>query len=153
MALPGSTELGYRIGSTALKRIFDDDRDGTADVDPVTQLLADAKSKVFGVLRATGYTLADVEANPPHEVNRLMLDAAVAYAAQRHPEVVRRDWVPLMAQVDADLMKIRKGVIRLDVAGTPEPPTNEGGSFTVGDPADFDASTYKRTFGDGFGDF
>lgn len=153
MALPTQTELEHRISPQKLKRIYDDGRVGSADADAVAQLLADAKSKVFGVLRATGYTLANVEASPPHEVNRLILDAAVAYATQRHPEVVRGDWVALMVQVDADLMKIRKGVTRLDVEGAPEPAANEGGSFTAGDPDAFDADTYERTFGDGFGSF
>lgn len=153
MALPTQTELEYRLGPTQVKRIYDDGRVGSADADAVAQLLADAKSKVFGVLRATGYVLANVESTPPHEVNRLILDVAVAYAAQRHPEVVRRDWVALMAAVDADLMKLRKGVIRLDVESTPEPAANEGGSFTAGNPDTYDPDTYERTFGDGFGDF
>lgn len=152
MALPGSTEFGYRIGATALKRIFDDDRDGAADVDPVAQLLADAKSKVFGVCRGI-YDLAALEANPPHELNRLILDVAVAYAAQRHPEVVRRDWVPLMAQVDADLSRLRAGKARLDVEGTPEPAANQGTEILVGDPDDFDEDTFEPAFGPGTSDY
>lgn len=154
MALPVIADLSKRIGSTVLKRIYDDNRDGVADTDPAQMCLDDSKSKVFGVLRAAGYTLADVEANPPHEVNRLILDCAVAYAAQRHPEVVRRDWVPLMAQVDADLALLRKGATRLDVQGTPEPPANEGGSYNVGNPDDFDATEEHTVFLEGgFGDF
>lgn len=145
MALPGQAELSKRIGPDALQLIYDDNRDGTADADPIAQLAADAKSKLFGTLRGI-YDLAAVEASPPNEVSRLMLDIMVAYAAQRHPEAVRRDWVPLMAQADADLMKLRTGKIRLDVEGSPEPAANQGTEFSVGDPDNFDEDTFQPHF-------
>lgn len=152
MALPTQTELEYRLSPNTVKRIYDDGRVGSPDADAVAQLLADAKSKVFGVCRGI-YDLAALEANPPHELNRLILDAAVAYAAQRHPEVVRRDWVPLMAQVDADLARLRAGKSRLDVEGTPEPAANQGTEILVGDPDDFDEDTFEPAFGPGTSDY
>lgn len=153
MAYITSTDLSARLSATKLARIYDDDRDGTADTDPVALLIADACSKVAGYLRGL-YDLAVIEAAPPHEVVRLTLDVAVAMAAQRHPEVVRVDWVPLMQGAERDLERLRAGKTRLDVMGSPEPAANASGGFSEGDPSQFDGATALPVFsGEGFGDF
>ncbi len=128
MAYPYITQaqLEARLSTQTVREITDDDSDGEADPDPVAQLLADASSKVAGYLRGN-YDLAAVAANPPHEVVRLTLDVAVAYAAQRHSEYVQKDWQKLMAAAESDLKSLRSGATRLDVIGAPEPPTNVGG--------------------------
>lgn len=131
MAYPYITQadLEARISAQRVKDILDDDNSGTADATAVTRILADASAKVAGVLRGI-YDLTAVATTTPEEVKRLALDVAVVYAAQRHPEVVRRDWQPLLKAVQYDLESLRTGKTRLDVVSTPEPAANEGGSIT-----------------------
>jgi hypothetical protein len=100
------------------------------------------------------YDLTTVAASPPHEVVRLTLDVAYAMAAQRYPEVVRVDWLPLMQAAEKDLGRLRDGTTRLDVIGSPEPAQNVGGSVSEGDPDDYDVTTALPVFsGGGFGDY
>jgi hypothetical protein len=127
-------QLEARISKKKLQRIYDDNRDGASDEDPVKQLRADASSKVCSYLEPMGITkkvealfdLTTGELLPgktlPMELPRLALDAAEALAAKRHPEVMRQDWVLLMKQVDTDLGKVRDGKTSLgagwEVGGT-----------------------------------
>lgn len=129
------SDVEKRLSAAVLQQIYDDDNDGTADADPVGSLCADASSKVASYLRGI-YDLDAIASAPPHEVIRLSLDVAVAYAAQRFPSYVRRDWEKLMKGAESDLDKLRRGVTRLDVKLTPEPAANEGGSVSSGDPDD-----------------
>ena len=107
MAYPYITkaDLESRVSSTEVRRILDDDSDGSADANPITRVLEDSSAKVAGYLRGI-YDLDTIAANPPNEVKRLTLDVAVAYLAQRHPERVRRDWVELMKLVAPSFMGI-----------------------------------------------
>ena len=141
-------QLEDRLSATTVQRIYDDNRDGVADTDPVAQLLADASSKVAGRLRGV-YTIAQLVAATCHELVRVTLDVAVAMAAQRHPEVVRRDWEPLMRQADKDVTAIRLDDASLDTDGAPEPKANVGGQ-AYPDPLTEDVYSFAR---DGFGDF
>lgn len=131
MAYPYITQsqLEARLSAEVVRQIYDDDNNGSADASPIAQLLADASAKVASYLRGI-YDLTAVAATPPAEVTRLALDVAVAYAAQRHPEYVRRDWQALMRAAEGDLEKLRKGTTRLDVVGSPEPGANQGGSVS-----------------------
>ena len=142
-------DLEARLSVEVVKQILDDDNDGAADATPVDQLCKDASSKVAGYLRGT-YDLDAVATNTPHEVKRLALDVAVAYAAQRHAEYVRRDWQSLMEQVDKELKALRKAETRLDVVGSPEPPANVGGTAESGNP---DLPDPGPRFTDNWGDF
>jgi phage gp36-like protein len=144
------TDLENRLSAEVLVQICDDNNDGTADTGPVARLCADSSSKVAGYLRGT-YDLAAVAANPPNEVIRLTLDVAVAYAAQRHGEYVRRDWGPLMKAAEHDLENLRKGLTRLDVIATPEPAGNTGGTVRSGNP--LLPEPPPKLFADGTGDF
>ncbi len=125
-------DLEDRISVKSVARLFDDNVDGTADITALARLVADASSKVDSYLRNL-YTLP-LTAPYPNEVIRLALDVAVAYCAQRHPEVVRKDWEKLMAQAEADLDRLRKGVTRLDVVSTPEPAANHGAAVIHNNP-------------------
>jgi hypothetical protein len=111
-----------RISAKRVKRLYDDDADGNADTNPVNRLRADASAKVRSYLEPMDLFTAKIEALfdqatgelltgkiLPDEVTRLALDAAVALACQRHPEVMRQDWVKLMEQVDKDLARLRDG--------------------------------------------
>lgn len=110
-----------RLSVKRLKRICDDNSDGTADTDPVNQLRADASSKVRSYLEPMGMMVALAamfnEATGellsgkvvPEEIVRLTLDVVAALCAQRHPEVMRMDWRTLMEQCDKDLSRLRDG--------------------------------------------
>lgn len=145
-------DLESRVSAAVVRRLLDDDRDGTADDNAVTRVIADSCAKVAGYVSPV-YTRADVDAAVPPEVVRLSLDVAVAYLAQRHPEFVRRDWEPLMKYADAELKAMRAGKTNLGVDGSPEPAVSAGADITVGDPDTFDEDTYEPTFQWGSGDF
>jgi phage gp36-like protein len=121
-------DLEDRISAKIVARLFDDDANGTADTNPLNRLISDASSKVDSYLR--GIYPLPLSAPYPNEVVRLALDVAVAYCAQRHPEVVRRDWEALMKAAEVDLKRLRNGETRLDIVATPEPAANHGASFT-----------------------
>lgn len=124
MAYPYITkaDIENRLSKKVVVQIYDDDSDGRADADPIALLCADASSKVAGYLRPN-YDLTVVASTPPHEVIRLALDVAVAYAAQRFPSYVKRDWEKLMKCAEGDLENLRNGTTRLDVVASPEPTT------------------------------
>ena len=140
-------ELESRLSAKVVAEIYDDANAGSASAAPIAALISDSSSKVDSYLRGV-YTLPLTVV--PNEVKRLALDVAVAYAAQRHAEYVRRDWKPLMEQVEKDLKRLRTGETRLDVAGTPEPAANEGGNVVNGTTAEPD--TPFKFFSD-MGDF
>jgi phage gp36-like protein len=143
-----SSQLSDRLSVARFRRLLDDDADGTADSDVVTQILADASSKVAGYLQGA-YDLAAVALNTPHEVVRLTLDVAVAMCAQRFPEVMPGcDWVDLMKAANADLAALRKNAVSLDTDTTPQPAANSGG-YVFPDPNTEDVYSFAR---DGFGD-
>ena len=114
-------QLEARLSAKRVKRIYDDNLDGNADTDPINQLRADTTSKVASYLEPLGI-MPRIEAlfdqttgelltgkTLPQELTRLTLEVAVALAAQRFPEIMRMNWVELMAQVDKDLCKLRDG--------------------------------------------
>ena len=120
-------QLENRLSATVVRRIYDDDNNGTADAAPVALLLLDASSKVAGALGPV-YPIDTIRemdaAELPGEVVRIALDVAHAMAAQRHPEFVKGDWVELMKAADRDLKMVRDTTHNLGVTGDPEPPTN-----------------------------
>lgn len=120
------TDLQARLGAEVVLQCFDDDNDGAPDTAAIALLQADSDSKIEGYLRGI-YSLDAVRADPPNQVKRLSLDFAVAYAAQRNPAYIRRDWAPLMAAAEREARDLREGRIRLDVEGSPEPAANQGG--------------------------
>jgi hypothetical protein len=113
---------------------LDDNNDGVPDGAAVRQIGADATSYIKGWLRPIYPGLAAIEANPPGEVTRLALDAAYAYAVQRHPEVWRGDSKELFKSLRVELLDLRKGVTALDVETAPEPAANVGGEVISPDP-------------------
>jgi phage gp36-like protein len=142
-------DLESRLSADVVRRLLDDDRDGSADATPVARVIADASAKVAGYLRGV-YSLAAIETTTPEEVKRLTLDVACAYLAQRHPEVLRLDWAEAMKLVDRELKDLRNGVSRLDVEDAPEPAANQGGSTSSGNPA---CPEPAPRFSDNWGDF
>lgn len=152
MALPYwlLSDLEDRLSAEVVRQVFDDDNSGVADSSAIQRLQADSDSYVEGYLRGN-YDLAAVRANPPNQVRRLSLDYAEACTARRHGEYVRRDWKGMLEQVEKELTRIRRGDIRLDVDGTPEPAANHGGSVWDGS-TDYTADAPKVFIGS-MGDF
>lgn len=142
-------QIEARLSAKRLKRIYDDNSDGLADVDAVNQLRADASSKVRSYLEPMGVmptlevlfnqTTGELISGKvvPDEIVRLTLDVVVALACQRFPEVMRQDWVKLMDQCDKDLCKLRDGKTSLGggtQGGVATPvSTLDGSSVIVGD--------------------
>jgi phage gp36-like protein len=144
-------QLEARLGVRVVKDIYDDNLDGTADDNAIDRLRADASSKVAARLGSYPNAFTTI----PEEVVRVTLDAAVAMAAQRHPEYVRRNWEPLMTQVDKDLDAIQKAKARLDAQGSPSTATNVGGLVVVDGVRTRTGVLVPRPgkFSGGFGDF
>lgn len=131
-------QLASRIGKDAVRALFDDNQDGVADTDNLTALKRDATACVSGYMRGI-YSLP-LDEPVSYEVTRLALDVAVAYAAERHPEFVRRDWRMLWEKVRQELCDVRNGKTRLDISAATNPaiaPSNVGG--TVGNTVAADA--------------
>jgi phage gp36-like protein len=122
-------ELAQRIGKDAVRALFDDNQDGVADTDNLTAIKRDATACVAGYMR--GIYALPLEEPVSNEVKRLALDVAVAYAAERHPEYVRRDWRAAWEKVRQELCDVRNGKTRLDISPSTNPaiaPSNVGGS-------------------------
>ncbi len=146
-------QLTARVGPVVLTRNLDDQNVGEADDPAVTRLLRDASSKVLGAIKGN-YPVDAIKAMTaeelPEELVRVTLDQAVAMLCQRHPEVMRQDWVDLMKQADAELKALRMNERGLDTEGAPEPPKNTGGTIVR---ASSDLPEVERTFNCGFGSF
>lgn len=143
-------QLEARLSRVLVQRIYDDNDDGDADADPVAALIRDASSKVRGRLGPV-FDPETLDENTVDEVVRITLDVAVAYAAQRHPEIVQYDWEALMKQSDADLKMLRLGEANLGTnQSPPEHAANQGGRVWSGDP---NRHRTRRRFSDNWGDF
>lgn len=145
--------LYARVGPVVLDRNLDDQNVGQADDAALTRILRDASSKVLGAIKGN-YPVDAIKAMTaeelPEEIVRVTLDQAVAMMCQRHPEVMRQDWIELMKQADADLKALRMNERGLDTQGAPEPPKNSGGTVVR---ASSDLPELERTFNCGFGSF
>lgn len=119
-------EVRLRLGLRQTDRLFDDDEDGGSDAEVLNQLAQDASARVAAALRATRrYKLSAIAENTPAEVKRLALDVAHVYAARRHPEVMRMNWVELNEAVERELKRLVDGDMMIDADELPygEPPT------------------------------
>ena len=124
-------DLRLRLSEPTYLGIFDDDNDGTADATAVAATIRDAEAYVNGYLRGV-YT---IPLSPvPDQAKRISLDVAEMYAYARNRAFTRGDVVAMQKAVREELMDIRKGVIRLDIEGLPEPAANQGGDVRSGDP-------------------
>lgn len=145
-----------RLGPDQMARVFDDNGDGSEDESPAQQCLDDARAKIDSYLAPLGILSALTEPFP-HELIRLELDVAVAYAAQRFPEAMpHHDWLKLMDQAEKDLCRLRDGKTMLGVYPTaPDPPANHGGEVYNNTATAIAASDAGETSGfwDDTGDF
>ena len=130
------SDIEDRLSADIVQRILDDDADGFADTGPVDRAIADAEGYVEAFLRVA-YDLAVIRAlgtDVPNEIKRLILDVVTAYLWERHPEYVRADGNALLARARQELIDLKRGLTRLDIVGSPEPPANRGGDVRSGDP-------------------
>lgn len=156
-------QLESRLSGKRIKRMYDDDGNGTADLNPVKQLRQDASSKVASYLEPLGIisqmstyfdgttgevVSGDVTVHP--EIIRLTLDVAQAMAAQRHPTIWQIDWCKLMEAAEGDLKNLRDGKTSLGGNGAPEV-ANQGAFLVSGNTATENATTQR--FWDDMGDF
>lgn len=123
--------LENRLSAAVVRRVMDDNNDGTADANPLAQLIADAESR-FEAHCSGIYPLDTLRSVKPHEAVRLVLDVAEALAARRFPRAFGRDWFPLWQATESELNKLRQRKTRLDIDSAPEPAENEGGKVFVG---------------------
>jgi phage gp36-like protein len=151
MAYITTAMLEDRLSAAVVKRIYDDNNDGTSDTSPLARVVADAESRFESFCRGI-YSLTALRASPPSEAVRLCLDVAEALACRRFPRAVNREWQELWGASTAELKSLRRGETRLDVEGTPEPGANQGGEYTVQgyDLDDEQPASYTH---DGFGSF
>lgn len=153
MAYWSQSDLEDRLSAAVVRQILDDDDDGVADASAIVRLQADSDAYVEGFIRPVySASLASIRAAPPSEVKRLSLDVAVAYAAMRHAEYVRRDGAELLLVVRKQLIDLRKGVTALNVDGAPEPSAlNQAAAYSTNE-LDVDGAP-DIFFADGTGDF
>ena len=104
-------DLEARVGANIVVTCFDDDNDGVADASALARIIDDASSFCDGYYAALG--LIPFQGTPPATVKRLALDVAVAFVAQRHPEVLHRDWEALLDAARRELEDVRKGKTQL----------------------------------------
>lgn len=146
-------QLIARLGQVQYDRVFDDNNDGLGDKLPEAQLRADASDRVRGKLGPTYNPdlLTEETAATVGELRRIVLDNAVAMAAQRRPTILKVDADVLFKRADKDLDDLRKQLANLGTNAAPEPAANVGCTVTSGDPDD---PCPKEHFAlDGTGDF
>lgn len=139
-----------RLGADFVRRAFDHNNDGATDPDSVSELCADADSKVRGGL---GLVL-DIDNFDPAiatELRRIALDAALAMLARDFQGAYPKDWIALMAQVDQDIANVRKGIANLGTKQAPEPAANHGVRVVSGNPDSPDC--FPPRFSDNWGGF
>jgi hypothetical protein len=138
------------LSAQVVRRIYDDNNDGEADDSPLLQVCEDAEAKFESFCRGI-YDLDALRANPPSEAVRLCLDCAQVMAYDRFPRAASRDTGEMWRRVEKELGDLRSRKTRLNVIGSPEPASNEGGAVYLGTTEVNDDET-TSVFSD-FGDF
>jgi hypothetical protein len=132
VALFTQAELERFVGADTVRRILDDDRDGTADENAVTDIIADASAHVLSAYYQTYDEVPDEEAIPAR-LKTLGKHAGKAYLAIRHPEYVRFDGYTILGYVDKQLDALVAGNRRIGET-PPDVAANQGGETYSGDP-------------------
>ena len=131
VALFDEAALRARVGATRLKEALDEDNDGAVDPDAIAAIIQDASSYVLEAYYVT-FDAVPGAAQIPAALRRLALDAAVAYLAQRAPEVFRIDWERLFKWVEGEVTKLKQGERKVG-AEPPDPAANHGGETLTSD--------------------
>ena len=146
-------DVSARLSAAVVRRILDDNNDGTADAAAIASLIASSESRFEGAVRDI-YSLTALRAAVPGEAKRIVLDLCEAYAARRFPKAMTREWKPIWDACMKDLEDLRSGKFALDVVGSPEPAENKGGEILPASVED-GAEDLDPVFlgGTAFGDF
>ncbi len=131
MAFWSQSDLIDEIGTDAALAGLDDDNDGAIDEGALVRLQSKSDAHVIGRIRGSRHVgdMAGIVAAPPEQLVRLSLEYAKAQVWKRAPAHARSDWSELESSVNAELTDIRRGIVRLDVAGVPADPANVGGKL------------------------
>lgn len=132
VALFTQAELERFVGSDTVRRILDDDRNGTADANAVTDIITDASAHVLSAYYQTYDDVPDADDVPPR-LKTLAKHAGKGYLAIRHPEYVRFDGYKILEYVDKQLDALVAGNRRIGET-PPDPAANQGGEVYSGDP-------------------
>lgn len=124
-------KLSARVGAKTYAACFDDTNSGTVNAQAVAQVIQDAEAQFDGFMRG----VYPIPLSPvPNQAVRICLDLAEAYTYLRNVEAARRDPDVILKRAREEMTDIRKGFVRLDVEGPPEPGANQGGEVHSGDP-------------------
>lgn len=145
--------LRNRLSAAVVRRIYDDNNDGIADADPMTQLIEDAEGRFEAYCSGIYPDLTALRASGSNEARRLVLDLAEAMACRRFPKAANREWLPLWQAIEAELKGLRRRETRLDITTAPEPASNEGGAVYKEGAEVASGDDYKPFFMDGTGLF
>jgi hypothetical protein len=141
-----------RISESVARKIYDDDNDGDPDIGPIELVIADAERWFESVAIGVYPDLAVLRAQGGPTAATFVLDCFEAMACKRFPRAFGREWLPLIEWADKQLMRLRKGEVRLPIQGSPNPPANTGGAYSTTGSAV--VGTCVHTFHhDGFGIF
>lgn len=132
VALFTATELSDFVGGDSVRRILDDNRDGSADSGPLAMIIKAGSSHVLSAYYQTFEAVPEVGAIPA-TLNILALHAGKGYLAIRHPEYVRYDGRKDLDYVDKRLDALVAGNRRIGET-PPDPAANQGGDVYSGDP-------------------
>lgn len=132
VALFTATELSDFVGGDSVRRILDDNRDGTADAGPLAMTIKAASSHVLAGYYQTFDAVPEV-GSIPARLNILALHAGKGYLAIRHEEYVRFDGYKILKYVDGEINDLVAGNRRIGET-PPDPAANHGGEVYSGDP-------------------
>jgi hypothetical protein len=142
--------LEDRLSADVVRRIYDDNNDGTPDAGPLIQVIADAERRFESAMIGIYPSLTELRATAP-TTSSIVLDLAEALAAKRFPRCVNREWQPLLEDANKQMKEYRTGVAKLPVVGAPNPPANVGGDMfieSVGLSGEQRATFTRNGFGD-----
>lgn len=157
MTLWAQSDLEAVVGRDALLRLLDNDGDGEIDAAALAQLQVDSDAWILGYVRGNHAYASIVEllaADPPAQLKRISLGYAQVLLAQRFPEFMRRDWMPMFEALRAEAVDIQSGRFRLDISSATDPlPANVGGVVVDSTGTDVALADYERATFSSMGDW
>lgn len=129
-------DVEARLSADVVRRVLDDNNDGLADESPLSRVIADAEAWFESVAICVYPELETLRADGGIVAQTMVLDCVEALAARRFPRAFNRDWTALWDYTDKQLMRMRKGDIKLPVHGSPNPTANSGGRVELHGPAE-----------------
>jgi len=145
-------KLEDRLSVAVVRRIYDDNNDGSADTGPLLQVIVDAERRFESFMIGIYPTLAELRTNGGEAASSIVLDLAEALAVKRFPRAANREWLPLLEDATKQMKEYRTGLQKIPVQGSPNPPANTGGRVELYGP-EVVATDNDSVFTGGFGVF